>query len=243
MTTELTNNDVSNPTTVVPPAASEGVTPPVVGDGPPTPGSSSPGVGEATLSTTDSTAVTNVLVSLGLPQDILGHERLKGLNTVEDLAKALVDAPLAPPVVKPEEYQLPQGVPDEVRGVAHSLSLTQEQLNGVLQFQAQNFSAANERQAQQLAEQGQQKLTEWGANAKENLEMSKRAVAYIESKSPGVVEMLNTTGYGNHPIVMELFKNVGEMLKEGGFNKGENYTPATTKNAADKMFPTQAKQS
>jgi hypothetical protein len=183
-----------------------------------------------------------VLVDLGLPQDILAHDRLKGISTVQDLANALINANLAPAPVKPEEYQLPQGVPDDVRGVAHALSLTQDQLNGILQFQATNFQAANERQAQELMTLGQQKLTEWGDQAKANLESGKRAVAYIEAKSPGLVAMLNTTGYGNHPVVLEMFRHVGEMMKEGGFNKGDNFTPAATKNAADLLFPTQANQ-
>lgn len=244
MTVETNNNNADpgvttptdvNPAATAPSAASDGGAPPVVGGGTPTPGLSSPGVGDAP------STVTNALVSLGLNQDILGHERLKGINTVEDLANALVKADLAPPVVKPEEYQLPQGVPDDVRGIAHSLSLTQEQLNGVLQYQAQNFQAATQRDIQQLAEQGQQKLAEWGPQAQANLESGKRAVAYIESKSPGVVEMLEKTGYGNHPVVLEMFKNVGEMLKEGGFNRGEQFTPATNKTAADRMYPTQAK--
>lgn len=234
------NGVTNNPPAGLPPSASGAGTPQVGGAGVP-PVVPSPLTG-GTPATTDVTGgvPTNVLVSLGLNPDLLGHDRLKGISTVEDLANALVNANLAPPVVKPEEYQLPQGVPEDVRGVAHSLALTQDQLNGILEFQANNFQAASQRELEGMAAAGQQKLTEWGAQAKENLELGKTAVGYIESKSPGLVDMLNKTGYGNHPVVMELFRHVGDLLKEGGFNKGEQFTPAATKNRADRMFPTQA---
>lgn len=184
------------------------------------------------------TEATNPLV--GLSAELLGNERLKDVKSVEDLANRLVNAKFAPEIPKPDGYTLPEGVPAEVGQFAHDNSLTQAQLDKVLGEMARLNEARTHGQLQTLYEQGQDKLKEWGDNAKEYTKLAVDAVAYFEEKNPGLKKMLKETGYGNHPQILEVFREVGNMLKESGFVKSENYTPANKKTQAQRMFPTQA---
>lgn len=190
-------------------------------------------------STSSSTEATNTLV--GLPTELLGHERLKDVKSVEDLANRLVNAKFAPEIPAPDGYKLPEGVPAEIGQFAHSNNLTQEQLDSMLGEMARINQARTGNTLAELQEQGQAKLKEWGENAQQYTKLAVDAVNYFEESNPGLKQMLKESGYGNSPQLLEVFRVAGEMLKEGGFVKGENFTPANKKTQAERMFPTQAK--
>lgn len=174
-----------------------------------------------------------------LSAELLGHDRLKGVESVEDLANLLVNAELAQQKIAPDGYTLPEGAPAELGQFAHDNNLSQEQLDGVMSKLVTMNADSNTAQRTKLANDGQAKLVEWGEASKENVSLAVNAVDYMESKTPGVKEMLETTGYGNHPIVLEVFKEVGLMVKEGGFLKSDTLTPASKKTPAQRMFPSQ----
>jgi hypothetical protein len=202
---------------------------------------------DATVTTPDATTkpdatttdATNMLV--GLPENLRSNERLKDVKSLEDLANRLVNAKFAPEIPAPDGYKLPDGVPVEIGQFAHKNNLSQEQLDSVLVEMARINDTKTTGNLAELAEKGQAKLKEWGDNAQEYTKLAVDAVNYFEEETPGLKQMLKETGYGNHPQLLEVFRQVGVMIKEGGFVKGENYTPANKKTQAERMFPTQAK--
>jgi hypothetical protein len=184
---------------------------------------------------------TNVLV--GLSKELLSNERLKDVKSVEDLANRLVSAKLAPEIPAPDGYKLPEGTPPEIGQFAHENNLTQEQLDGVMGKVNEWYAGREQLALKDLADQGQAKLVEWGEAAKDNLGLANSGVSYIETKHPGLRGMLVDTGYGNHPLLMDIFKTIGEMVKEGSFVGGDTNTPATKKmTAAEKMYPSATKE-
>jgi hypothetical protein len=185
--------------------------------------------------------VTNKLVELGLPQDILKHERLSGVTSVEELVDRLVNANLAPEIPTPDKYTLPEGVPDTVRQIAHTHKLTQSQLDGVVKEFAALNAASSEEAVNSLISQSEAKLSEWGDQKDAKLAAARNAVNYFEGKHSGLKSVLSDTGYAYHPVIMEVFSEVGKLLGEGGFISGVSNTPAVKKSAADALFPTQAK--
>jgi hypothetical protein len=184
---------------------------------------------------------TNVLV--GLSEELLSNERLKDVKSVEDLANRLVSAKLAPEIPAPDGYKLPEGTPPELGQFAHENKLTQEQLDGVMGKVNEWYEGREQLLLKEISDQGQAKLVEWGEAAKENLGLANSGVSYIEAKHPGLRDMLVDTGYGNHPLLMDVFKTIGEMVKEGSFVGGDTNTPATKKmTAAEKMYPSATKE-
>lgn len=214
-------------TTITAPATAPVETPVTT---PATPPATSPG--------TTVTPPTNLLV--GVSEELLKHERLTGVQSVEDLASRLVNAKLAPEIPAPEGYKLPEGVPPEAAQFAHENGLTQQQLDSVIAQMSTWRTVSDEATVTELAEKGQAKLQEWGDKAKENVKLATDAVSYLEAKAPGLKQLLNETGYGNHPLLLEVFKSVGDLVKEGGFVAGETNTPAVKKSSAQRMFPSHA---
>lgn len=209
-----------------------------------TSGTDTPTIQHNQDTSTQNTTPTNTLVNFNeviksLPAELLKSERLEGVKSLEDLATRLVNAKLAPEIPSPDKYTLPQGVPEEVRNIAHKNNLTQEALDSVLKGFSELSQKGNQAANEALAKQGQDKLKEWGAEAEVNLQKAKQAVSFLETKTPGLTNMLKTTGYGNHPVILELFRHVGNMLNEGGFIRGDFASPKTS--AAERMFPSQAK--
>ena len=216
-----------NDTIVTPPV--EPTTPPVEPTTPPV---------EPTTPPVDP-GVTNPLV--GLSKELLANGRLKGVTSLEDLANRLVEAKLAPEIPAPDGYALPEGVPPEMGQFAHEQGLTQEQFDGVV-AKMQTWGSARDVMAfDELAEQGKAKVAEWGEAGEANISLAVSGVGYLEKSNPGLRKMLNETGYGNHPLILEVFKSVGEMVREGGFVKGDTFTPAAKKSTAQRMFPSQEK--
>jgi hypothetical protein len=131
---------------------------------------------------------------------------------------------------KAEDYQLPQpdlpeGVPwDEDRAkrfgeVAHSLGLSQKQLEGIVQWDAQetrNFFVTGKAELEAVVE-GLKK--DWGANFDRNIALAQRTVRAVGGDE--VVALLDSTGLNNHPALAKMFSRIGKTLAEAGVIDGE----------------------
>ena len=140
---------------------------------------------------------------------------------------------------KPEDYKLPEGAPDGLSEFAAEAKMSQEQLDAALGYFGNFAQKQHEAQFNSMLEQGNQLIASWGEKATENVALAKQA---LQTSDPdgGLTKVLNETGYGNHPVVMNFFLEVGKKMKEGGFIKSEATPPAQKKHMAYRMYPSLA---
>ncbi len=140
-----------------------------------------------------------------------------------------------PQILKPEDYVLPDGLPDTVRQFAATHKFTQEQLNAALQEFGGYMTGIRQAEIQQLRQAGEQYVKNWGDSAKTNLSLAKRALKQNDPTG-ALTKALNESGYGNHPAVIEFLYNIGKSMQEGGFLKGTIQKPVGQKTAAQAMY-------
>ena len=109
-----------------------------------------------------------------------------------------------------------EGVLDDFKQFSHDIGLTQHQAENIL-------GAYNDIQEQE-AENFQQSIKdlevhstielqkEWGKNFEGNMDYAKRA--YSQFATPGLSEVLDETGLGNHPEMIRAFSKIGQLLGE-----------------------------
>ena len=156
----------------------------------------------------------------------------------KDPAPTIDDPGIDPDVrVVPDvaNYALPEGVPIELAQFAHDNDMTQSQLdNSMAQFGAIT-QANDEAQRAKLREEGEALVESWGKQAEYNTNIVRRALAQNDPDGT-LAKALETSGFGNHPAVLNYLLRVGNSMKEGGFLKGSVNVPAGNKTAAQTMF-------
>ena len=108
------------------------------------------------------------------------------------------------------------GVLDDFKEFAHQNNLTQDQADNLLGLfsDIQEEDTQNEEQAMEdLKVQttiGLQR--DWGKNYDGNLDYARRA--YAQFGTPELTEIMDNSGFGNHPEVIKAFSKVGQLLGE-----------------------------
>jgi len=156
------------------------------------------------------------------------------------------DTPKEPPkeepkVVNPnaDEYEFPKGVPKEFGEFAHKNGFTQEQATAALtQFAGYN-QLAEQTRLQALRTMGEKHLEDWGDKKDFNLSLAQRALKQNDPDG-NLAKTLNTSGYGNHPAVLEFLYRIGKSMQEGGFLKTAINRPKGSKSTAQAMYPSMA---
>jgi hypothetical protein len=139
----------------------------------------------------------------------------------------------------PEEYAdftAPEGMvfdkesAGDFMGIAKDLGLTQDGAQKLIDLYGTKLLGQQEAQRKQLED--------W---ATESTKSFKPAEIELANKtlskfgSPELIEVLKSTGLGNHKQMIALFKNIGSQISEGQFvDGGTKYTP---KSAADVLYP------
>ena len=109
-----------------------------------------------------------------------------------------------------------EGVMDDFKNFAHQNNLTQNQADNLLDLfsEIQQDEAQNEQKAMDDLKvettMGLQK--EWGKNYDGNLDYARRA--YAQFGTPELTEIMDGSGFGNHPEVIKAFSKVGQLLGE-----------------------------
>jgi len=105
---------------------------------------------------------------------------------------------------------------NDFRQAAFELGLTQNQAHSHLEKVAEN--AGNQQQMQNEAMEkaemeGFKALQkEWGGDYDKNMDFARRA--FGRYASPEALELMETTGLGNHPEILKIFSKIGEQLSE-----------------------------
>lgn len=143
----------------------------------------------------------------------------------------------------PDGMQLDKAAVDAFVPIAKELKLSPEQ--------AQKFVDLKVKDVQNQVEAWQRQTVQWvdevrgdaeigGDNLEKSLAYSKAAMDFIGD--PKLKELLDSTGYGNHPTLVRAFVKIGKQLAPDTFVGGKREPAANSEDAAlAKMYPTMAK--
>ena len=162
----------------------------------------------------------------------------------EQNAAPAVEETKAPEAVAPETYDLkmPEGVEldkaaaDEFIAIAKELKLPAEA--------AQKLADVGAKMAQRQVENHAKLVESWTESVKtdkelggdklaENLGVARKALEQFGT--PELKDVLNMTGFGNHPAVIRAFYKIGKAISEDGFVTGT--AKGTPNDPAKAMFP------
>ena len=109
-----------------------------------------------------------------------------------------------------------EGVLDGYKQFSHQNGLNQEQAENILglynDIQEEEAEGYQQSIKDLEVESTIELQREWGKNFDGNMDYAKRA--YAQFASPGLSEVLDNTGLGNHPEMIRAFSKIGQMLGE-----------------------------
>ena len=113
--------------------------------------------------------------------------------------------------------------------------MTQAQLDGTLKEFSKYHQVTEQTRKEAIASEGIAHAEAWGESRDMNLSIVRRALKQNDADG-ALKDLLDSTGFGNHPVVLDFLLGLGNNLKEGGFLKGANNVPAIKASAAQKLF-------
>lgn len=137
------------------------------------------------------------------------------------------------PVTAPEGLEIDAAALDSFLPVAKTLNLTQEQLQGLVEYQAQQSIEAQKALVEGWETSLKADKDFGGANYENNKLTALKAVSAFGS--PELVEFFNTTGLGSHPEIVKAFAKIGKTISEDRFHP-ETKT-GSQKTLAERMYP------
>jgi hypothetical protein len=118
----------------------------------------------------------------------------------------------------------------EFRNVAHNIGLSQNQVNALMEYQANMVTAEIDNQPSILAAQKEETESvlkqEWGIDYDKNIRAAQRALQVYGD--PEIMELMNTTA-GNNPAVVKLFARLGAEVTEDMTQNTQNNNLATSR--------------
>jgi hypothetical protein len=113
---------------------------------------------------------------------------------------------------------------------------TQGQLDASLQQFGSIIQASKTSEMATMRAAGEAHIKAMGTEGEHNMGLAKRALKQLDSAGK-MTELLQTSGFGNHPTVIDFLHSIGNSLKEGGFLKSAANIPIKGKTAAERMYP------
>ena len=135
----------------------------------------------------------------------------------------------------PVDLKLPEGLPPQVLEFAKANGLSQAQLDASLQFFGEVAHVNATTQQQQLRQLGEAHVQSWGKEGQYKLSVGRRALKMVDPEGV-LTTMLNETGYGNHPAVLQSLYELGTKLQEGGFISATQNRAPGKRTAAQAMY-------
>lgn len=136
----------------------------------------------------------------------------------------------------PEGIELDQAAAEEFSAIAKELKLdnaTAQRFADIAAKQAQRQAEAHAKLVESWAEQVRTDKDIGGDKLPENLATAKKALDTFGS--PELRDVLNSTGFGNHPAIIKAFYQVGKAISEDRFVTGK--PPGAPTDPAQKLFP------
>jgi hypothetical protein len=200
-----------------------------------TPPVTTPPVSEGTILKEESTSTPSWFDTL--PEDLKKNEKVTKFKSVDDLARYTAEAKEAVPVPAPEAYVVPENFPIKKIGEwANKIGLTQEQLNHIITLDSHVKQAEYERSSGALKADLDALLTTWGPQKDANIRYAKQVINHFDTGGE-LKNMLESTGAGNHPVVVKFFAELGRaVMAEDGFIKGKGMQTKNNASVADTIF-------
>jgi len=133
-------------------------------------------------------------------------------------------------------YKFDEGTPAQLGEIFSKMDLTQKQAEEVIQLDRmqREVSATARRTA------GEAHIAGWGDAAKTNTNLAKRGLDHFDPTGE-LKALLNETGLGDDPRIIEAFFKHGQRMEEGGFLPSNVNTPgAQPKDVAHMWYPDDA---
>ncbi len=166
-----------------------------------------------------------------LPDDLRGHEALKGFTDAGSLAKAYVEASGRIPKIPegPDKYafdaKLDAKEAKEWAAAAHKAGLTQEQAAAALGYMASREEARTASEIAAYEAEVADLRKAWpGDQFDKNLATAQKAVKRFGGED--FIKFLNDTGLGNRRAMIETFHKIGSMMSEDSLLVGDQRPPA-----------------
>ena len=190
--------------------------------------------------TTDTTTAT------GTPSNDAGEPTTTDtpVTTPTDTTSTTTEETKAPEAAAPESYEftMPEGVQldktaaDEFTAIAKELKLDQATAQKVADIgakMAQRQTEAHTKLVETWTEAVKSDKEIGGDKLAENLGVARKALEAFGT--PELKDVLNMTGFGNHPEVIKAFYKIGKAISEDRFVTGGAKGPET--DIAKRMFP------
>lgn len=130
---------------------------------------------------------------------------------------------LKPPDDLPEQVKVSDELMTEYRTEAHKLGILPKQAQGLLEW----FLGANAKEIQALDQQGKEYKAnteatlrkKWGKAYPEKVSLATNTFAHLgsqigEDSFQSLSNLMDETGLGDHPLMLEFFSKVGELIGE-----------------------------
>lgn len=179
----------------------------------------------------DPAAEPQVVWNEGLPEDITTHAKLAGIDSVESLAKALIDSPDAPQIPNPEDYGYGEDQKTYAE-FAHKTGLTKEQADNVIEFDKARIEAIDAEYVKGLDEL---KEGEWKESFDSNIELTRAVIKQYDTDGE-LLKQLTKSREGNNPLVVKFLHAIGkDLLAEDKLVLGHQ-NANTPKSHAQKLY-------
>jgi hypothetical protein len=190
--------------------------------------------------------MTDTTVEASTSTTHAGDQTTTEATTAEPTATSASTTPesTTPKVEVPESYDLkmPEGVALDEQAATEFTAIAKElKLD---QATAQKFADVGAKMAQRQADNHAKLVETWteqvktdkdigGDKLEENLGIARKALDTFGT--PELKDVLNATGFGNHPAVIKAFYKIGQAISEDRFVTGGAKGPET--DMAKRMFP------
>jgi len=190
----------------------------------------------------------------GLSDDLKGHEAFKGVENIEQLAKAHVDAlgkladvPKAPEKadaydigdVKTETIGWDETAETSFREAGLAAGLTQDQFKAMIDWAVNRSGEIGKALEAQKAEASESLRKDWGQNYDTNMKKVGKVLSLAFGEK--AAEMVTAMGIGNLPEAAKQLLEFSGKLSEDLFVDG-NAAPSGDKTAAETLYPNQGKK-
>lgn len=118
----------------------------------------------------------------------------------------------------PTDYKLPMGAPAELGEWASQNGFTQAQLDASMAQFSATVQATKLAEMKALQEQGKAHIEKWGSHGQEKLSLARSALVQVDTTGQ-MRQLLKSSGYANHPAVLDFLATLGQNMREGGFLK------------------------
>jgi hypothetical protein len=142
------------------------------------------------------------------------------------------------------EFTLPDGFTANEELTGELKALAKE--NGLSKEVAQKFADLGVKMQQQQAEAWQTQVNQWAEQVKadkdlggekfeENVALAKKALDKFGG--PALKELLEETGFGNHPLIVKAFYNIGKSVSNDTLVVSNGSSMGDAKSTANVLFP------